>query len=164
MLPPPKTESSLNDPKSLLRRSKYMLLRRNRARMDHIQESKTLSERMSASERVSWMFLMSEYNPYKKDTRVIMHLSNTPYYLNTIGKILGSERHQTSESNIHIEILIKHIFSSEEVGFPLVLGSWSCELNVMEWRNNAIWLVKARVVHQNITQCVRRWVIWLADE
>ena len=54
--------------------------------MDYIHESKIFNERASASERVSLIFLTSEYNPYKRGTRVIIYLSYTPHYLYFFGQ------------------------------------------------------------------------------
>ena len=63
--------------------------------MDYIHESKIFNERASVSERVSWIFLTSEYNPYKRGTRVIIYLLYTPYYLYFFGAKFQKNRRCT---------------------------------------------------------------------
>ena len=92
--------------------------------MDYIHESKIFNERASVSERVSWIFLTSEYNPYKRGTRVIIYLLYAPYYLYFWGQNCkknlgsGSEFHWT-----HLNLILMSVHSRWKSGLRICIGN-----------------------------------------
>ena len=132
--------------------------------MDYIHESKIFNERASVSERVSWIFLTSEYNPYKRGTRVIIYLLYTPYYLYFLGAKLQKNLGSGSEFHTHFNLILMSALKTIQVGAKKRGGGTWIHDSFFRYLHTAIWLVEMTFTREHIFQYVHHQAIWLVDE